>query len=157
MLSLIAKLNCKPMPNGRLVNAEEKELLLERRNQSLRPSEDTSELPNIENNELTIVLSDNESDSELLLDEQMHRRTWITTKLVTYYHWILILFKNGWWRTTLLLWFIWWGGVQTKTWIGLENMDCFQYVLLPSNSTKRNKVLKHMIAKLNWTNIKDCT
>ena len=122
MLALIAKINCKPAPSGRLVTAEEKEQLLK---ESTLPVNDVAvtamvddeeaeakeyvngKLPNMDDNELTVVSPDNESDSELLLDEQTHRRTWITTKLVNHYHWILILFKNGWWRTTLLLWYLW--------------------------------------------------
>ena len=118
MLSLIAKVNCKPLPTGRLVTAEEKERLFKKRNQSPLLNEAASEsedisygtLPNMENSaitDFTIISSDNESDSELLLDEHTHRRKQIINKLVNYYHWILILFKNGWWRTTLLLWFIW--------------------------------------------------
>jgi len=122
VLALIAKINCKPAPSGRLVTAEEKEQLLK---ESTLPVNDVAvtamvddeeaeakeyvngKLPNMDDNELTVVSPDNESDSELLLDEQTHRRTWITTKLVNHYHWILILFKNGWWRTTLLLWYLW--------------------------------------------------
>ena len=118
MLSLIAKVNRKPMLTGRLVTAEEKEQLFKKRNCSplLEESEtnggDVSygTLPDMEISamtDFTIVSSDNGSDSELLLDEHTHRRKWITNKLVNYYHWVLILFKNGWWRTTLLLWFIW--------------------------------------------------
>ena len=136
VLSLIAKINRKQLPVGRLVTAEEKERLLKERSAS--PDEPTTAmlgneetdakeavygtlpnnetppnidnnatLPNMDNNDLTIMSSDNESDSELLLDEHTHRRKWITNNLVNYYHWILILFKNGWWRTTLLLWFLW--------------------------------------------------
>ena len=119
MLALIAKINRKPVPIGRLVTAEEKEQLLKERALSLKDvtemdDEETEAkeavngtLPNIDNNDLAIISSDNESDSELLLDEHTHRRKQIINKLVNYYHWILILFKNGWWRTTLLLWFLW--------------------------------------------------
>jgi len=141
VLSLIAKINRKQLPVGRLVTAEEKERLLKEGS----PSQDESttsmldhketkakeatngtlthmesnetlldndkSLPNMDNNELTIISSDNEPDSELLLNEHTHRRTQIMNKVVNgvvnYYHWILILFKNGWWRTTLLLWFLW--------------------------------------------------
>ena len=122
MLALIAKINRKPVPVGRLVTAEEKEQLLKERTLSLKDVTESTEvddeeteakeaingtLPNIDNNDLAIISSDNESDSELLLDEHTHRRKQIINKLVNYYHWILILFKNGWWRTTLLLWFLW--------------------------------------------------
>ena len=68
-------------------------------------------------NELTMMSSDNESDSELLLtsDDSTHKRTlswtyskrFIKYKATKYYHWFLILFKNGFWRTTLLLWYLW--------------------------------------------------
>jgi len=131
VLSLIAKINRKHLPVGRLVTAEEKERLL--RERSLSPDEvgeskttiledegskeivneassimdNNRTLPNTDNDDITIMSSDNESDSELLLDEHTHRRTKIMSKLVSYYHWILILFKNGWWRTTLLLWYLW--------------------------------------------------
>ena len=136
MLSLIAKINRKQLPVGRLVTAEEKEQLLKERcaspdepttailgheeteakeaingtlpnNETPTNIDNNATLTNMDNNDLTIVSSDNESDSELLLDERTHRQKWITNKLVNYYHWILILFKNGWWRTTLLLWFLW--------------------------------------------------
>ena len=73
--------------------------------------------PNKEETELTVISSDNESDSELLLasDDSTHKRTlswkhsklFITNKATKYYQWFLILFKNGYWRTTLLLWYIW--------------------------------------------------
>jgi len=121
VLSLIAKVNRKPPLTGRLVTVEEKEQLLEKRDQSPLLSETASEsetnggdisygtLPDMEISAMTdfTIISDNESDSELLLDERTHRRTKIMNKLINYYHWILILFKNGWWKTTLLLWFIW--------------------------------------------------
>jgi len=123
VLSLIAKVNRKPPLTGRLVTAEEKEQLLEKRDQSPLLSEESETnsgdisygtVSNMEISvmtDLTILSSDNEFDSELLLDKCTHRRTRIINKLIKYYHWIEILFKNGWWRTTLLLWFIWWGGL----------------------------------------------
>ena len=119
VLSLIAKLNHKQLPVGRLVTTEEKERLLKERSPSpdevaesttgMLEDDETKNaingtLPNID---LTVISSDNESDSELLLDEHTYRRKQIINKLVSYYHWILILFKNGWWRTTLLLWYLW--------------------------------------------------
>ena len=75
--------------------------------------------PNMEetvDNELTIISSDNESDSVLLLESnehthrhvsQNHIKHVIKEKAVNYYHWFLLLFKNGWWKTTLILWYIW--------------------------------------------------
>ena len=73
--------------------------------------------PNKEETELTMMSSDNESDSELLLtsDDNTHKHTlsWKYTKLfiknkaTKYHQWFLILFKDGFWRTTLLLWYIW--------------------------------------------------
>ena len=117
MLSLIAKINRKQLPVGRLVTTEEKERLLKERSSSpdevveakttTLEDEATKEVINMDNNDLTVTLSDNESDSELLLDEHTLEREWITNKLVNYYHWIKILFNNGWWRTTLLLWYLW--------------------------------------------------
>ena len=115
MLALIAKVNRKPVPSGRLVTAEEKDIILRKQNQSpllLSESERNGDnsygaLQSIEISDFFIVSSDNESDSEFFLEEHTDRRTWIKNQLVDYYHWILILFKNGWWRTTLLLWFIW--------------------------------------------------
>ena len=105
MLALIARINCKQLPEGRLVTAEEKEQLLEERSPSpdeataAIPDDEEAEdkeanygtLPNMENSELAIVSSDNESDNELLLDERTHRQTWIKNQLVDYYHWILVL------------------------------------------------------------------
>ena len=142
VLATVAKVNCKSISVGRLVTEEEKERLLKERNQNSVPTEDVVEsvaveteidsttettsngtLPHartIETTELTVVSSDNDSDSELLLDEDTQkqdtrRRTlsWshgkkiVTIKLVSYYRWIQILFKNGWWKTTLLLWYLW--------------------------------------------------
>ena len=122
MLSLIAKVNCKQLPDGRLVTAEEKEKLLKERSplpdeitvstttmldDEAETKEISGTLPNMDSNDLTVISSDNDSDSELLLDEHTQRRKQIINKLVNYYHWILILFKNGWWRTTLLLWYLW--------------------------------------------------
>ncbi|XP_065892911.1 putative transporter svop-1 [Dysidea avara] len=122
VLSLIAKVNCKQLPDGRLVTAEEKEKLLKERSplpdeitvstttmldDEAETKEISGTLPNMDSNDLTVISSDNDSDSELLLDEHTQRRKQIINKLVNYYHWILILFKNGWWRTTLLLWYLW--------------------------------------------------
>ena len=65
-------------------------------------------------NDLTVMSSDNESDHELLIasDECVHRQGWslkkiIREKAIGYYHWFQLLFKNGWWKTTLLLWYLW--------------------------------------------------
>ena len=69
-------------------------------------------------NELTVIPSDSESDSVLLLQSNKHThrqfsqsyiqvKRVIKEKAINYYHWFLLLFKNGWWRTTLLLWYIW--------------------------------------------------
>ena len=136
---LVAKMNCTPVSLGRIVTEEEKESLLEERNHSILSSSpvkqdeslsigqendqsnnivtDSLMQPNKEqkfDNELTLVSSENESDSELLLvsDGHMHkisRAPWMYTikkEAINYYHWFLLLFKNGWWRTTLLLWYI---------------------------------------------------
>ena len=136
---LVAKMNCTPVSLGRIVTEEEKESLLEERNHSTlsnSPVKQDESLsigqkndqsnnivtdnliqPNKEqkfDNELTLVSSENESDSELLLvsDGHMHkisRAPWayiIKKEAINYYHWFLLLFKNGWWRTTLLLWYI---------------------------------------------------
>jgi len=115
VLSLIAKINRKQLPVGRLVTTEEKERLLKERSSSpdevveaktttledeatkevinklLPNTDDIETLPNMDNNDLTVTLSDNESDSELLLDEHTLEREWITNKLVNY---ILSLDKN---------------------------------------------------------------
>jgi len=141
VLALIAKLNCKPLPSGRLVTTEEKERLLKESTQSTPTNEAVESttttvedeieatcnntntainetLPHtraIETTDLTAtVSSDNDSDSELLLDEHLkHRqpnlwlRVEIATKLQQYYHWMELLFRNGWWKTTLLLWYMW--------------------------------------------------
>ena len=132
---LVAKMNCTPVLLGRIVTEEEKERLLEERTISNSPvkevkvlnidqenneSNDIKENDNMKPNkeetvdiELTVMSSDNESDSELLLvsDEHVYRRppSWnyiIRKEAINYYHWFLLLFKNGWWRTTLLLWYI---------------------------------------------------
>ena len=66
-------------------------------------------------NELTLMPSDDESDSVLLLqsNEHTHRqfsqsylKSFIKEKAISYYHWFLLLFRNGWWRTTLVLWYM---------------------------------------------------
>ena len=136
---LVAKMNCTPVSLGRIVTEEEKESLLKERNHSILSSSPVKQdeslsigqendqsnnivtdnliQPNKEqkfDNELTMVSSENESDSELLLvsDGHMHkisRAPWTYTikkEAINYYHWFLLLFKNGWWRTTLLLWYI---------------------------------------------------
>ena len=96
MLALIAKLNCKPLPTGRLVTTEEKEQLLKERTQSTPKNEaveststiveDEMEtnsangaingtLPAFDATDLTAaVSSDNDSDSELLLTEHVQYR-----------------------------------------------------------------------------------
>ena len=139
MLAQIAKMNCRPPLSGTLVTQEEKEQMMEERRNTSSPNEKHNEpsiadsancsskieadyitQPNKEetvDNDLTIVSSDNQSDSVQLLvsDEHTHRRTFFQThikqflkgKAFNYYHWFLLLFKNGWWRTTLLLWYIW--------------------------------------------------
>ena len=86
--------------------------------------------PNKEETELTMMSSDNESDSELLLtsDDSTHKRTlsWKYTKLfiknkaTKYRQWFLILFKDGFWRTTLLLWYIWYVTSQNAMYCGGE-------------------------------------
>jgi len=125
VLALIAKINRKSVLIGRVVTAEKREQLLKERNLPLNdvaePTDDDKEaingmlsnmnihntLPNMDNDDPAVMSSDNESDSELLLNEHTHRQTQIMNKLVNYYQWVLILFKNGWWRTTLLLWYLW--------------------------------------------------
>ncbi|XP_065892909.1 putative transporter svop-1 [Dysidea avara] len=168
VLALIAKINRKPVPIGRLVTAEEKEQLLKERALSLKDvtemdDEETEAkeavngtLPNIDNNDLAIISSDNESDSELLLDEHTHRRKQIINKLVNYYHWILILFKNGWWRTTLLLWFLWfaanlvhYGGVLLATSLFQHNQHCG--LDLNANSTVCRTLTKSDYIHILWT------
>ena len=72
--------------------------------------------PNKEETELTVISSDNELDSELLLtsDDSTHKhalswkysKLFIANKATKYHQWFLILFKNGFWRTTLLLWYL---------------------------------------------------
>ena len=97
VLALIAKLNCKPLPSGRLVTTEEKEQLLKERTQSTSTNEELESttaamledetetinsnraingtLPHTRNVEMTdltaTVSSDNGFDSELLLNENM--------------------------------------------------------------------------------------
>jgi len=137
VLALIAWVNCKQPLSGKIVTQEEKEKLLEERNKNQASSpvgeimeasltesggpevetelKDYGTLPNKEENDQTadndlvfMISSDNESDQELLMDEHTQRRTsFLTEKVINYYHWCLILFKNGWWRTTLLLWYLW--------------------------------------------------
>ncbi|XP_065920283.1 putative transporter svop-1 isoform X2 [Dysidea avara] len=140
VLALMAKLNCKSLPSGRLVTTEEKEQLLKEMTQATPNEivestttivEDDIEtnnsngaingmLPNtktVETTDLTAaVSSDNDSDSELLLNEHVQHRQphlWprvkitIKNKLHQYYHWMELLFRNGWWKTTLLLWYMW--------------------------------------------------
>ena len=101
VLALIAKINCRPPLSGRLVTVEEKEQLLEERNQTSVPDEQSELLvvrsdshyietepestsyltqPNKEksvDNELTVISSDNESDGEMLLasDDSACKRT----------------------------------------------------------------------------------
>ena len=130
-------MNCKQVSLGRLVTQEEKERLLEEGKESSSSPVKHVEMSNPENchshdieteevtqpnkkeavdKELTVISSDNESDSELLLvsEEHTHRRTLpssrikrvIKEKAINYYHWFLLLFKNGWWKTTLVLWCI---------------------------------------------------
>jgi len=96
VLALIAKLNFKPLPTGRLVTTEEKEQLLKERtkatpkNETVEPTstmvEDEMEtnsanrainetLPAFVATDLTAaVSSDNDSDSELLLTEHVQHR-----------------------------------------------------------------------------------
>jgi len=138
VLALIAWMNRKQPLSGKLVTLEEKEKLLEERNenQASTPVDEMvvasltesgnpeiqaelkqyGTLPNKEendqtaDNDLVIMSSDNESDQELLMmsDKHTHRQiSFLTEKVINYYHWFLLLFKNGWWRTTLLLWYLW--------------------------------------------------
>ena len=142
VLALIAKLNCKPLPSGRLVTTEEKEQLLKERTQSTSTDEELESttmnilevetetinsnkainetLPHTRNVGMTdltaTVSSDNDSDSELLLNENMQHKQlhlWprvkgaVKDKLQQYHHWMELLFRKGWWRTTLLLWYMW--------------------------------------------------
>ena len=131
VLASIAKINCKQLPEGRLVTAEEKERMAK---EYSPPLDDVMEsvmlstggkndvgfgtLPSMEvsqKSDLSMIASCHESERELLLGERTHRRglscscikDTINDKIVGYYHWTLILFKNGWWKTTLLLWYLW--------------------------------------------------
>ena len=139
----MARINCKPPLSGKLVTQEEKERILEERHQrSSSPDKLTDQSvvglvnhcneidtanaagyttqPNKEeriDNELTMMSSDNESDSEQLLtsNEYIHKKalTWAYTKYfiksntTKYRNWFFILFKNGYWRTTIILWYLW--------------------------------------------------
>ena len=137
VLALIAKVNCRPSLSGRLVAQERKEQMIEEKSrislsddEHVGPSnlasgnspiateaDDSKYITQLNevDNELTVVSSDNESDSVQLLTsvEHTHRLTFSQTyikyfikeKAFNYYHWFLLLFKNGWWRTTLLLWY----------------------------------------------------
>ena len=131
MLSLIARMNCKQLPVGRLVTSEEKERMTKEHSPPLDDVMDLimlssggkndvgfGTLPSMEasqKSDLSMIASSHESERELLLGERTHRRRLscsciketISDKLVGYYHWTLILFKNGWWKTTLLLWYLW--------------------------------------------------
>jgi len=130
VLSLIARMNCKHLPVGRLVTSEEKERMtkesppLDDVMESIMPSSEGKNdvgfgtLPSMEasqKSDLSMIASFHESERELLLGEHTYRRRLscsciketISDKLVGYYHWTLILFKNGWWKTTLLLWYLW--------------------------------------------------
>jgi len=131
VLSLMARINCKKLPVGRLVTSEEKEQMTK---EYSPPLDDMMEsimlslggkndvgfgtLPSMEasqKSDLSMIASFHESERELLLGDHTHRRRLscsyikdtINERLVSYYHWILILFKNGWWKTTLLLWYLW--------------------------------------------------
>jgi len=136
VLALVAKINCKPpMPmSGRLVIQEEKERMLEEKNQTSSPVERAKQStvgsvnqcneidiqPNEEervDTELTVILSGNASDREqlLTLNEFTCKKalTWtyikfcIKNSTTKYRNWFLILFKNGYWRTTIILWYLW--------------------------------------------------
>ena len=136
---MIAKIDCKEPLSGRLVTQEEKERMLKRRNQILLSDERvepsivgsdncSNELSDghvtISNildetidTEFTVMSSDNESDSVMLLQSNDHAlrpifsrayvKRFFKAKANDYYHWFLLLFKNKWWRTTLLLWYLW--------------------------------------------------
>ena len=101
VLALIAWVNCKQPLSGRLVTQEEKERLLEERNQLSSPADEIAEtsliesedpssemhsdpkdygtLPNVEengqvavDNDIVVMSSDNESDQELLIVSDEH-------------------------------------------------------------------------------------
>ena len=110
MLALMAWLNCKQPLTGRVVTQEEKEKLLQKRNQltnglvetsMMEPDDESGELelepndygtlPNKEenskmvtnDNDLVVMSSDNESDHELLIaaDEGVRNRSWYLKKV----------------------------------------------------------------------------